>query len=97
MLEVLGPQEEIDVMKGLVGQQGQRLGIHDEDFLLAKFLHRDVFLGQQTVLGVIGAEFEEFLIVKGGRGHGEVNLKGIRVRATRERSILHVVRRCRER
>jgi hypothetical protein len=70
LLQVLRAQEKVDVMKRLVRQQGQRLWIHDEHFLGAKLLHAHMVLGQQTVFGVILAEFEEFLVVKGGRGHG---------------------------
>jgi hypothetical protein len=57
---VLWAQEEIDVVKGLIRQQRERLGIDDEQLLVAKLFDADVFLGQQAVFGVVGAEFEEF-------------------------------------
>ena len=77
LLEVLRPKEEIDVVEGLVRQQRERLGIDGEQLFVADLFDADVFLRQQAVFGVIGAEFEEFLVVKVGRGHGEGNLKGI--------------------
>jgi hypothetical protein len=41
-----------------------------------------VFLRQQAVFGIVGAEFEEGLVVEGGRGHGGKLWNGIRWVAT---------------
>ena len=85
LLQVLRPQEEIDVMKRLVREQRERLGIDDEHLLIAEFFDANVILGQQAVFGVVGAEFEERLVVESGGWHESVILKGIRLRATGER------------
>jgi hypothetical protein len=55
LLQVLRPQEEIDVVEGLVRQQRERLGIDDEHLLIAELFDADVFLRQQAVFGVVGS------------------------------------------
>lgn len=82
---MLRTEEEIDVVEGLVRQQRERLGIDGEQLFVADFFDADVFLRQQAVFGVVGAEFEKGLVVEGGGWHGDVRriLKSIRVTASR--------------
>jgi hypothetical protein len=51
-----------------------------------------VFLRQQAVFGVVGAEFEEGLVVESGRGHGRKLWNGIRWVATVNACHTHRVR-----
>ena len=70
LLEMLGPQKEIDVVKRLRAEQRQRRRIDAEHLSAIKRLRVDVLGRQQSVVGVIGAKLEEFLKVKWCGGHG---------------------------
>ena len=77
LLQVLRPQEEVDVMKRLIREQRERLGIDDEHLFLAQFFDADVILRQQAVFSVVGAEFEERLVVESGGWHGFPELAAV--------------------
>ena len=70
LLQMLWPQEEIDVVESLVREQGQRLRLDAKHRLAIEVLHAHMALRELAVLGVIVFEFEQLLVMKVGCGHG---------------------------
>ena len=70
LLEVLSPQEKIGVVKGLAREEGQGLRRDFQHGAAFEGRGADALLREEAILGVVGAEGEEFLVDKRRRRHG---------------------------
>jgi hypothetical protein len=71
LLEVLRPQLEGAVVKRLLGEEREDLGIDLEDLLALESRGADAFLGEEAIGGLIRAERQEFLVDERRGGHAK--------------------------
>ena len=70
LLVVRGPQEEGGLAHGLARQPGQHRRLDLEHVRALEARHRQAFLAEEPVAGVVGGEGERILVLESGRGHG---------------------------
>ena len=69
LLVVLATQLEFHIVEGFLGEQGESLFAHFEDFLAFEITRADAFFREQPVLGVVFSQLEHGSILKLGVCH----------------------------